>query len=50
MFAAVALLLLMIFTVTMFEVTVNNRHRSPKPPVTETPEETAQEATDIPKP
>ncbi|MCW2882729.1 MAG: hypothetical protein JWQ95_6829 [Sphaerisporangium sp.] len=52
MFAAVALLLLMIVTVTMFEVTVNNRPRPPKPPLADITrlEEPAQGAPDVPKP
>ncbi|GII64540.1 hypothetical protein Skr01_46250 [Sphaerisporangium krabiense] len=34
MLAAVALLFVMILTITMFELTVNNRPHPPKPPVT----------------
>jgi hypothetical protein len=52
MIAAVALLLLMIATVAMFEVTVNNRHGHPKPPVADPaprPEEPAQGAPDVPQ-
>ncbi|WP_248961658.1 hypothetical protein [Sphaerisporangium perillae] len=50
MFAAVALLVVMILTVAMFELTVNNRHA--KPVISEPdacPEETAQGAPEAPK-
>ncbi|MFC4587274.1 hypothetical protein [Sphaerisporangium corydalis] len=53
MLAAAALLVLMVFTVMMFEVTVNNRHRAPKPPAhdeTELPEVAARDVPDLPKP
>ncbi|WP_214416465.1 hypothetical protein [Sphaerisporangium fuscum] len=51
MFAAVALLVLMIFTVAMFEVTVNNRPRHPKAPKEEPKAQVAEtHATpDVPK-
>jgi hypothetical protein len=50
MFAAIALLALMIITVAMFELTVNNRHRQARPPVDEPslPEEAAQDVPNVP--
>ncbi|GAA3837819.1 hypothetical protein GCM10022226_69960 [Sphaerisporangium flaviroseum] len=51
MFAAVALLVLMVITVMMFEVTVNNRPRHPRPPVAggTTLPEVAPDTPDVPK-
>jgi hypothetical protein len=53
MFAAVILLFLMVLTVALFEVSVNNRPRATKahaPGEVTHREETAEDAHDFPKP